>query len=209
MELGAGAFKVGAAKRSSPLRDSSPAIIWKCFECGAPAAGAPLHDSFGRRITARNDRLSRKYHFARIRRAQTNRRVAETLQFDDRSIFNSRAEPPARQRAPYFTHHNILNNGFFSGECLRSAKWTGCASLCRLPLLRNGAVRNLTCMTHGATMAFRRGIRRSRVLETVERNAARLARCSHDVYRRTGASGIARFDLTFIRTGIMARALPR
>ena len=104
------------------------------------------------------------------------------------------------------THRNILNNGWFIGECM---KLTPADRLCiPVPLYHcfGMVLGNLACLTHGATIVYPNdGFDPLTVLETVERE-----RC-------TGLHGVptmfiaeldhprfAEFDLSTLRTGIMA-----
>ncbi|MES2612642.1 MAG: AMP-binding protein [Pseudomonadota bacterium] len=104
------------------------------------------------------------------------------------------------------THRNILNNGFFIGECMRL---TPADRLCiPVPLYHcfGMVLGNLACFTHGATIVYPNdGFDPLTVLQTVQDE-----RC-------TGLHGVptmfiaeldhprfAEFDLSTLRTGIMA-----
>jgi len=104
------------------------------------------------------------------------------------------------------THRNILNNGFFIGECM---KLTPADRLCiPVPLYHcfGMVLGNLACITHGSTIVYPNdGFDPLTVLETVQ------AECC------TGLHGVptmfiaeldhprfAEFDLASLRTGIMA-----
>jgi len=104
------------------------------------------------------------------------------------------------------THRNILNNGFFIGECM---KLTPADRLCiPVPLYHcfGMVLGNLACLTHGAAIVYPNdGFDPITVLETVQAE-----RC-------TGLHGVptmfiaeldhprfAEFDLSTLRTGIMA-----
>jgi fatty-acyl-CoA synthase len=104
------------------------------------------------------------------------------------------------------THRNILNNGFFIGECM---KLTPADRLCiPVPLYHcfGMVLGNLACFTHGATVVYPNdGFDPLTVLQTVQAE-----RC-------TGLHGVptmfiaeldhprfAEFDLSSLRTGIMA-----
>ena len=106
------------------------------------------------------------------------------------------------------SHRNILNNGFFLAKHLRL---TPSDRLCiPVPLYHcfGMVIGNLSCVTHGATIVYpSAGFEPRAVLETVERD-----RC-------TGLLGVptmfiaelehpdfARFDLSSLRTGMMAGA---
>jgi len=104
------------------------------------------------------------------------------------------------------THRNILNNGFFIGECM---KLTPADRLCiPVPLYHcfGMVLGNLACITHGSTIVYPNdGFDPLTVLETVQQE-----KC-------TGLHGVptmfiaeldhprfAEFDLSTLRTGIMA-----
>ncbi|MGF6527262.1 AMP-binding protein [Variovorax sp. PvP013] len=104
------------------------------------------------------------------------------------------------------THRNILNNGFFIGECM---KLTPADRLCvPVPMYHcfGMVLGSLACLTHGSTLVFPNdGFDALSVLETVQAE-----RC-------TGLHGVptmfiaeldhprfAEFDLSTLRTGIMA-----
>ncbi|MDB5894954.1 MAG: AMP-binding protein [Rhodoferax sp.] len=104
------------------------------------------------------------------------------------------------------THRNILNNGFFIGECMRL---TPDDRLCiPVPLYHcfGMVLGNLACLTHGSTIVYPNdGFDALSVLETVQAE-----RC-------TGLHGVptmfiaeldhprfSEFDLSTLRTGIMA-----
>jgi len=104
------------------------------------------------------------------------------------------------------THRNILNNGFFIGECMRL---TEADRLCiPVPLYHcfGMVLGNLACITHGSTIVYPNdGFDPLTVLETVQQE-----KC-------TGLHGVptmfiaeldhprfAEFDLSTLRTGIMA-----
>jgi len=104
------------------------------------------------------------------------------------------------------THRNILNNGFFIGECM---KLTAADRLCiPVPLYHcfGMVLGNLACLTHGSAIVYPNdGFDPLTVLETVQAE-----KC-------TGLHGVptmfiaeldhprfAEFDLSSLRTGIMA-----
>ncbi len=132
--------------------------------------------------------------------------IGAGLQFDDPINIQFTSGTTGTPKGATLTHHNILNNGFFIGEAMRLTEQD---SLCiPVPLYHCfGMVLGvLACVTHGAAMVFPgEGFDPLAVLETVEAE-----RC-------TGLHGVptmfiaemdhkefARFDLTSLRTGIMA-----
>ena len=132
--------------------------------------------------------------------------LGATLQFDDPVNIQFTSGTTGSPKGATLTHHNILNNGFFIGEAM---KLTHIDRLCiPVPLYHcfGMVLGNLACVTHGSTMVFPgEGFEPKSVLETVQAE-----RC-------TGLHGVptmfialldhpdfARYDLSTLRTGIMA-----
>ena len=130
------------------------------------------------------------------------------LQFDDPINIQFTSGTTGFPKGATLTHHNILNNGFFVGEAMRL---TNRDRLCiPVPLYHcfGMVLGNLACITHGATMVYpSEAFDPLAVLETVQAE-----RC-------TGLHGVptmfiaeldhpefSRFDLSSLRTGIMAGA---
>ncbi len=132
--------------------------------------------------------------------------LAPRLQFDDAINIQFTSGTTGAPKGATLTHHNILNNGFFIGEAM---KLTPADKLCiPVPLYHcfGMVLGNLACTTHGAAMVFPgEGFDPLTTLKTVAEE-----RC-------TGLHGVptmfiaeldhpefASFDLTSLRTGIMA-----
>lgn len=128
------------------------------------------------------------------------------LQFDDPINIQFTSGTTGAPKGATLSHHNILNNGYFIGEAMRL---TPQDRLCiPVPLYHcfGMVLGNLACLTHGAAMVFPgEGFDPLATLKTVEAE-----RC-------TGLHGVptmfiamldhpefARFDLSRLRTGIMA-----
>jgi len=132
--------------------------------------------------------------------------LAHVLQFDDAINIQFTSGTTGVPKGATLTHHNILNNGFFIGEAL---KLTPEDKLCiPVPLYHcfGMVLGNLACTTHGAAMVFPgEGFDPLATLETIaeERCTAVhgvptmfIAQMEHPEFHR--------FDLSSLRTGIMA-----
>ena len=134
--------------------------------------------------------------------------LAESLQFDDPINIQFTSGTTGAPKGATLTHHNILNNGFFVGEAMRLGPDD---KLCiPVPLYHcfGMVLGNLACTTHGAAMVFPgEGFDPLATLRTVAEE-----RC-------TGLHGVptmfiaqlehpefSKFDLSSLRTGIMAGA---
>ncbi|MGH8682827.1 MAG: AMP-binding protein [Burkholderiales bacterium] len=132
--------------------------------------------------------------------------LASRLQFDDPINIQFTSGTTGAPKGATLTHHNILNNGFFIGEAMRL---TDRDRICiPVPLYHcfGMVLGNLACITHGAAMVYpSEGFDPLATLEAVaaERCTALygvptmfIAELGHPEFRR--------FDLSSLRTGIMA-----
>jgi fatty-acyl-CoA synthase len=134
------------------------------------------------------------------------RSLAETLQFDDPINIQFTSGTTGFPKGATLTHHNILNNGFFIA---RAMKFTEKDRLCiPVPLYHcfGMVLGNLACLTHGAAMVYpSEAFEPLAALEAVEAE-----RCTalHGVPTMFIAEmdhpDFAKFDLSSLRTGIMA-----
>ncbi|HTZ79449.1 MAG TPA: AMP-binding protein [Stellaceae bacterium] len=133
-------------------------------------------------------------------------RQAPLLQFDDPINIQFTSGTTGAPKGATLTHHNILNNGFFIGEAM---KLTAEDRICiPVPLYHcfGMVLGNLACITHGAAMVYpSEGFEPLAALETVEAERCTglygvptmfIAELNHPEFRR--------FDLSSLRTGIMA-----
>jgi fatty-acyl-CoA synthase len=132
--------------------------------------------------------------------------LAGRLQFDDPINIQFTSGTTGLPKGATLTHHGILNNAFFIGEQLRLSEQD---RLCiPVPLYHcfGMVMGNLACLTHGATMVYPgEAFEPLAVLETVEAERCTtlygvptmfIAELEHPEFKR--------FDLSSLRTGIMA-----
>jgi fatty-acyl-CoA synthase len=132
--------------------------------------------------------------------------LAPTLQFDDPINVQFTSGTTGVPKGATLTHHNILNNGYFIGEAQRL---TDRDRICiPVPLYHcfGMVLGNLACITHGAAMVYpSEGFDPFATLEAVEAEHCTglygvptmfIAELVHPEFKR--------FDLSSLRTGIMA-----
>ncbi len=133
-------------------------------------------------------------------------RIAEDLQPDDPINIQFTSGTTGAPKGATLTHFSILNNGNLVGEAMRL---TECDRICvPVPLYHcfGMVMGNLTCMTHGAAVVYpSAGFEPLAVLETVQAERCTalygvptmfIAELDHPEF--------SRFDLSSLRTGIMA-----
>jgi fatty-acyl-CoA synthase len=141
--------------------------------------------------------------------AAARQRLAEAtarLQCDDPINIQFTSGTTGAPKGATLTHHNILNNGFFIGEAQRLTEQD---SVCiPVPLYHcfGMVLGNLACTTHGAAMVYpTEGFDPLATLEAVQAERCTalygvptmfIAQLNHPEF--------AHFDLTSLRTGIMA-----
>jgi fatty-acyl-CoA synthase len=141
--------------------------------------------------------------------AAETKRIAELaplLQFDEAINIQFTSGTTGFPKGATLSHHNILNNGFFIGEAMRL---TPEDRLCiPVPLYHcfGMVLGNLAAVTHGACMVFPgEGFDPLATLETVaEERCTALHGVPTMFIAQLDHPDFARFDLSTLRTGIMA-----
>jgi fatty-acyl-CoA synthase len=132
--------------------------------------------------------------------------LADELQFDDPINIQFTSGTTGFPKGATLTHHNIVNNGLFLAEAM---KFTDRDRVCiPVPLYHcfGMVIGNLGCLTHGAAMVYpSEGFDPLATLEAIEAERCTalygvptmfIAQLDHPEF--------ARFDLSSLRTGIMA-----
>ncbi|SHG32093.1 AMP-binding protein [Bradyrhizobium erythrophlei] len=134
--------------------------------------------------------------------------VAKTLQFDDPVNIQFTSGTTGSPKGVTLTHHNILNNGYFVGRAMRLTENDRICIPVPLYHCFGMVMGNLAAVTSGATMVYPgEGFDPLVTLQTIEREKCTtlygvptmfIAELDHPEF--------AKFDLSSLRTGIMAGA---
>ena len=132
--------------------------------------------------------------------------LSRELQFDDAINIQFTSGTTGFPKGATLTHHNILNNGYFVGEGIRMSEDDNLAIPVPLYHCFGMVMGNLACLTHGATMVYPgEGFDPTEVLQTIQDEKCTalygvptmfIAALDHPEFNK--------FDLTSLRTGIMA-----
>jgi len=145
-------------------------------------------------------RMGRDRHRARLEE------LSSALQFDEPINIQFTSGTTGAPKGATLTHHNILNNGYFIGEAMRL---TDRDSICiPVPLYHcfGMVLGNLACITHGAAMVYpSEGFDPLAALEAVAAERCTVLYGVPTMFiAELGHPEFGRFDLSSLRTGIMA-----
>jgi fatty-acyl-CoA synthase len=132
--------------------------------------------------------------------------LARTLQFDDAINIQFTSGTTGLPKGATLTHHNILNNGFFLGETMHFGPEDKVCIPVPLYHCFGMVIGNLACITHGSAMVLPgEGFDPLATLETVaEERCTALYGVPTMFIGELEHPEFKRFDLTSLRTGMMA-----
>jgi fatty-acyl-CoA synthase len=134
--------------------------------------------------------------------------LAGTLQFDDPINIQFTSGTTGTPKGATLTHHNILNNGYFIGEAQRLSDRDRVCIPVPLYHCFGMVLGNLACITHGAAMVYpSEGFDPLATLQAVEAEGCTALYGVPTMFiAELGHPEFPRFDLSSLRTGIMAGA---
>jgi fatty-acyl-CoA synthase len=132
--------------------------------------------------------------------------LAGKLQFDDPINIQFTSGTTGTPKGATLTHHNILNNGYFIGEAQRLSDRDRVCIPVPLYHCFGMVLGNLACVTHGAAMVYpSEGFDPLATLQAVEaERCTALYGVPTMFIAELGHPEFPRFDLSSLRTGIMA-----
>ena len=133
-------------------------------------------------------------------------RLRETLQFDDPANIQFTSGTTGSPKGVTLTHHNILNNGYFVGRGIALGPEDKICIPVPLYHCFGMVMGNLACVTHGSTMVYPgEGFAPLATLAAVaEERCTALYGVPTMFIAELDHPGFDGFDLTSLRTGIMA-----
>lgn len=133
---------------------------------------------------------------------------ANVIQFDDPINIQFTSGTTGAPKAATLTHHNILNNAYFTGLQMKLAP--GDRMCIPVPMYHcfGMVLGTLTCIAHGATIVFASaGFNAHAVLETVTQEKCTVLHGVPTMFiAELDEPDFSTFDLSSLRTGIMAGA---
>jgi fatty-acyl-CoA synthase len=132
--------------------------------------------------------------------------LAGTLQFDDPINIQFTSGTTGSPKGATLNHHNILNNGFFTGEAMRLTEEDRICIPVPLYHCFGMVLGNLAAITHGSTMVYPgEAFDPGDVLATVEEERCTALYGVPTMFiAELGHPEFGRFGLSSLRTGIMA-----
>jgi fatty-acyl-CoA synthase len=132
--------------------------------------------------------------------------LAEELQFDDPINIQFTSGTTGFPKGATLSHHNILNNGFFLGRAMNFSEHDRVCIPVPLYHCFGMVIGNLGCLAHGSAMVYpSEGFDPLATLETVEaERCTALYGVPTMFIAEMDHPDFARFDLSSLRTGIMA-----
>lgn len=132
--------------------------------------------------------------------------ISTRLQFDDPINIQFTSGTTGAPKGATLTHHNILNNGFFVGEAIKLQNTDKVCAPVPLYHCFGMVMANLACLTHAACVVYpSEAFDPLAVLQTVEAEKCSALYAVPTMFiTMLGHPDFARFDLSSLRTGIMA-----
>ncbi|HVH76132.1 MAG TPA: AMP-binding protein [Stellaceae bacterium] len=132
--------------------------------------------------------------------------LAEELQFDDPINIQFTSGTTGSPKGATLTHHNILNNGFFIAEAMKFSERDRVCIPVPLYHCFGMVIGNLGALTHGAAMVYpSEGFEPLATLAAIEAERCTVLHGVPTMFiAQLDHPEFARFDLSSLRTGVMA-----